>query len=187
MDIATSVISNMAVASFPHAAAEARRDTLARETIPQINQTAQSLNGQATSQGSVQTAPANANLYAQADALIKVGQEKHNQGKKEGKVSKKEEESSDTKGLKGKSASSTSLTSTGASLDQNVTAAGATNAALGGAFGSNSNQNQGGATYSEDLDKRHQKGEGFSSKAIAKAYNRVIPHQNLGLSLDVQA
>lgn len=185
MDIATSTISNIAVASYPHAATEARRDNLARETIPQINQTAQSLNGQATSQGSVQTAPANANLYAQADALIKVGQEKHNQSKKEEKVSKKEEDSSDTKGIKGKSASSTSSTSTGASLDQNVTAAGATNASLGGSFGSN-NQSQGGASYSEDLDKRHQKGEGFSSKAIAKAYNKVIPHQNLGLSLDVR-
>ena len=70
MDIATSTISNIVTAGVPHAAQEARRDSMARETIPQINQNAQSANNAAVSQGSVQTAPVNSSLFIQTDVLI---------------------------------------------------------------------------------------------------------------------
>ena len=36
MDVASSAISNVVNTSFPHAAQEARRDALAKETIPQL-------------------------------------------------------------------------------------------------------------------------------------------------------
>lgn len=76
MDIATSTISNIVTAGVPHAAQEARRDSMARETIPQINQNAQSANNAAVSQGSVQTAPVNSSLFIQTDVLIKANGEK---------------------------------------------------------------------------------------------------------------
>lgn len=179
MDIATSTISNIVTAGVPHAAQEARRDSMARETIPQINQNAQSANNAAVSQGSVQTAPVNSSLFIQTDVLIKANGEKVSSKKELAKTEKKED-TKETKGTGGKAASSSSAS--GASLNQNVTASGAMNAALGGSFGSST-----GASYSQDAEDKRKKGEGYSSKAIANKYNSSRPKFNLGMSVNVSA
>lgn len=180
MDIATSTISNIVTAGVPHAAQEARRDSMARETIPQINQNAQSANNAAVSQGSVQTAPVNSSLFIQTDVLIKANGEKVSSIKELAKTEKKED-TKETKGTGGGKAASSSSAS-GASLNQNVTASGAMNAALGGSFGSST-----GASYSQDAEDKRKKGEGYSSKAIANKYNSSRPKFNLGMSVNVSA
>lgn len=180
MDIATSTISNIVTAGVPHAAQEARRDSTARETIPQINQNAQSANNAAVSQGSVQTAPVNSSLFIQTDVLIKANGEKVSSKKELAKTEKKED-TKETKGTGGGKATSSSSAS-GASLNQNVTASGAMNAALGGSFGSST-----GASYSQDAEDKRKKGEGYSSKAIANKYNSSRPKFNLGMSVNVSA
>ena len=180
MDIATSTISNIVTAGVPHAAQEARRDSMARETIPQINQNAQSANNAAVSQGSVQTAPVNSSLFIQTDVLIKANGEKVSSKKELAKTEKKED-TKETKGTGGGKAASSSSAS-GASLNQNVTASGAMNAALGGSFGSST-----GASYSQDAEYKRKKGEGYSSKAIANKYNSSRPKFNLGMSVNVSA
>ena len=180
MDIATSTISNIVTAGVPHAAQEARRDSMARETIPQINQNAQSANNAAVSQGSVQTAPVNSSLFIQTDVLIKANGEKVSSKKELAKTEKKED-TKETKGTGGGKAASSSSAS-GASLNQNVTASGAMNAALGGSFGSST-----GASYSQDAEDKRKKGEGYSSKAIANKYNSSRPNFNLGMSVIVSA
>ena len=180
MDIATSTISNIVTAGVPHAAQEARRDSMARETIPQINQNAQSANNAAVSQGSVQTAPVNSSLFIQTDVLIKANGEKVS-SKKELTKTEKKEDTKETKGTSGGKAASSSSAS-GASLNQNVTASGAMNAALGGSFGSST-----GASYSQDAEDKRKKGEGYSSKAIANKYNSSRPKFNLGMSVNVSA
>ena len=180
MDIATSTISNIVTAGVPHAAQEARRDSMARETIPQINQNAQSANNAAVSQGSVQTAPVNSSLFIQTDVLIKANGEKVSNKKELAKTEKKED-TKETKGTGGGKAASSSSAS-GASLNQNVTASGAMNAALGGSFGSST-----GASYSQNAEDKRKKGEGYSSKAIANKYNSSRPNFNLGMSVNVSA
>lgn len=180
MDIATSTISNIVTAGVPHAAQEARRDSMARETIPQINQNAQSANNAAVSQGSVQRAPVNSSLFIQTDVLIKANGEKVSSKKELAKTEKKED-TKETKGTGGGKAASSSSAS-GASLNQNVTASGAMNAALGGSFGSST-----GASYSQDAEDKRKKGEGYSSKAIANKYNSSKPNFNLGMSVNVSA
>ena len=180
MDIATSTISNIVTAGVPHAAQEARRDSRARETIPQINQNAQSANNAAVSQGSVQTAPVNSSLFIQTDVLIKANGEKVS-SKKELTKTEKKEDTKETRGTSGGKAASSSSAS-GASLNQNVTASGAMNAALGGSFGSST-----GASYSQDAEDKRKKGEGYSSKAIANKYNSSKPNFNLGMSVNVSA
>ena len=180
MDIATSTISNIVTAGVPHAAQEARRDSMLRETIPQINQNAQSANNAAVSQGSVQTAPVNSSLFIQTDVLIKANGEKVSSKKELAKTEKKED-TKETKGTGGGKAASSSSAS-GASLNQNVTASGAMNAALGGSFGSST-----GASYSQDAEDKRKKGEGYSSKAIANKYNSSKPNFNLGMSVNVSA
>lgn len=180
MDIATSTISNIVTAGVPHAAQEARRDSMARETIPQINQNAQSANNAAVSQGSVQTAPVNSSLFIQTDVLIRANGEKVSSKKELAKTEKKED-TKETKGTGGGQAASSSSAS-GASLNQNVTASGAMNAALGGSFGSST-----GASYSQDAENKRKKGEGYSSKAIANKYNSSRPKFNLGMSVNVSA
>lgn len=180
MDIATSTISNIVTAGVPHAAQEARRDSMARETIPQINQNAQSANNAAVSQGSVQTAPVNSSLFIQTDVLIKANGEKVSSKKELAKTEKKED-TKETKGTGGGKAASSSSAS-GASLNQNVTASGAMNAALGGSFGSSTV-----ASYSQDAEDKRKKGEGYSSKAIANKYNSSRPKFNLGMSVNVSA
>lgn len=180
MDIATSTISNIVTAGVPHAAQEARRDSMARETIPQINQNAQSANNAAVSQGSVQTAPVNSSLFIQTDVLIKANGEKVSSKKELAKTEKKED-TKETKGTGGGKAASSSSAS-GASLNQNVTASGAMNAALCGSFGSST-----GASYSQDAEDKRKKGEGYSSKAIANKYNSSRPKFNLGMSVNVSA
>ena len=180
MDIATSTISNIVTAGVPHAAQEARRDSMARETIPQINQNAQSANNAAVSQGSVQTAPVNSSLFIQTDVLIKANGEKVSSKKELAKTEKKED-TKETRGTSGGKAASSSSAS-GASLNQNVTASGAMNAALGGSFGSST-----GASYSLDAEDKRKKGEGYSSKAIANKYNSSRPKFNLGMSVNVSA
>ncbi len=180
MDIATSTISNIVTAGVPHAAQEARRNSMARETIPQINQNAQSANNAAVSQGSVQTAPVNSSLFIQTDVLIKANGEKVSSKKELAKTEKKED-TKETKGTGGGKAASSSSAS-GASLNQNVTASGAMNAALGGSFGSST-----GASYSQDAEDKRKKGEGYSSKAIANKYNSSRPNFNLGMSVNVSA
>lgn len=180
MDIATSTISNIVTAGVPHAAQEARRDSMARETIPQINQNAQSANNAAVSQGSVQTAPVNSSLFIQTDVLIKANGEKVSSKKELAKTEKKED-TKETKGTGGGKAASSSSASR-ASLNQNVTASGAMNAALGGSFGSST-----GASYSQDAEDKRKKGEGYSSKAIANKYNSSRPKFNLGMSVNVSA
>ena len=180
MDIATSTISNIVTAGVPHAAQEARRDSMARETIPKINQNAQSANNAAVSQGSVQTAPVNSSLFIQTDVLIKANGEKVSSKKELAKTEKKED-TKETKGTGGGKAASSSSAS-GASLNQNVTASGAMNAALGGSFGSST-----GASYSQDAEDKRKKGEGYSSKAIANKYNSSRPNFNLGMSVNVSA
>lgn len=180
MDIATSTISNIVTAGVPHAAQEARRDSMARETIPQINQNAQSANNAAVSQGSVQTAPVNSSLFIQTDVLIKANGEKVSSKKELAKTEKKED-TKETKGTGGGKAASSSSAS-GASLNQNVTASGAMNAALGGSFGSST-----GASYSQDAEDKRKKGEGYSSKAIANKYNSSRPNFNFGMSVNVSA
>lgn len=180
MDIATSTISNIVTAGVPHAAQEARRDSMARETIPQINQNAQSANNAAVSQGSVQTAPVNSSLFIQTDVLIKANGEKVSSKKELAKTEKKED-TKETKGTGGGKAASSSSAS-GASLNQNVTASGAMNAALGGSFGSST-----GASYSQDAEDKRKKGEGYCSKAIANKYNSSRPNFNLGMSVNVSA
>lgn len=180
MDIATSTISNIVTAGVPHAAQEARRDSMARETIPQINQNAQSANNAAVSQGSVQTAPVNSSLFIQTDVLIKANGEKVSSKKELAKTEKKED-TKETKGTGGGKAASSSSAS-GASLNQNVTASGAMNEALGGSFGSST-----GASYSQDAEDKRKKGEGYSSKAIANKYNSSRPKFNLGMSVNVSA
>ena len=180
MDIATSTISNIVTAGVPHAAQEARRDSMARETITQINQNAQSANNAAVSQGSVQTAPVNSSLFIQTDVLIKANGEKVSSIKELANTEKKED-TKETKGTGGGKAASSSSAS-GASLNQNVTASGAMNAALGGSFGSST-----GASYSQDAEDKRKKGEGYSSKAIANKYNSSRPKFNLGMSVNVSA
>lgn len=180
MDIATSTISNIVTAGVPHAAQEARRDSMARETIPQINQNAQSANNAAVSQGSVQTVPVNSSLFIQTDVLIKANGEKVSSKKELAKTEKKED-TKETKGTGGGKAASSSSAS-GASLNQNVTASGAMNAALDGSFGSST-----GASYSQDAEDKRKKGEGYSSKAIANKYNSSRPKFNLGMSVNVSA
>ena len=180
MDIATSTISNIVTAGVPHAAQEDRRDSMLRETIPQINQNAQSANNAAVSQGSVQTAPVNSSLFIQTDVLIKANGEKVSSKKELAKTEKKED-TKETKGTGGGKAASSSSAS-GASLNQNLTASGAMNAALGGSFGSST-----GASYSQDAEDKRKKGEGYSSKAIANKYNSSKPNFNLGMSVNVSA
>ena len=71
MDVASSAISNVVNTSFPHAAQEARRDALAKETIPQLNQSANSNPNNAVAQGRSQTNPAQSSLFIQAETIIK--------------------------------------------------------------------------------------------------------------------
>lgn len=179
MDVANSTISNLGIASIPHAAQEARRDSIARETIPQINHTAKSLNGQATAQGNAQLAPANANLYIQADTIIKTGQEKKGIGKKQSKGKIQKEEQSEKASTTEKTSSSTSTLS-GNSLNQKISNPAAIKAALDGAFGAS------GASYSKEAEDKREKKEGFSSKVIADTYNNIVPDFSKGQQLDIE-
>ncbi|WP_281071975.1 hypothetical protein [Succinivibrio dextrinosolvens] len=179
MDVATSTISNLGIANIPHAAQEARRDSIARESIPQINHIAKSLNTQPNVQGNAQLAPANANLYVQAETIIKTGQEKKGISKKQSKGKVQKEAQGGNTAATEKIASSTSTLS-GNTLNQNVSEASGVKAALGGSFGST------GATYSKEADTRREKGEGFSSKVIADTYNSIIPDNSKGQQLDIE-
>ncbi len=186
MDIASTTISNIAVAAYPHAAQEARRDSLAKAAIPQIDQTSKQLNSQASGQGSAQLAPANANLYIQADSMLKVDAERRSQNtRKNQKSAKREgtetvsEDKSTTAAKAGAQSAVASSSVSGQSLDGNITAASKVNAALGGSYGGN------GASYSADAESKREKGEGYSSKVIASTYNGIAPSYTLGRSLDV--
>ena len=179
MDVATSTISNLGIANIPHAAQEARRDSIARETIPQISHISKSLNSQATAQGNAQLAPANANLFILADTLIKAGQEKKGISRKQTKGKIQNEEQTENASEAKKSASSVSTLS-GNSLNQKVSDPAAIKAALGGAFGAT------GASYSKEAEDRRGKGEGFSSKVIADTYNNIVPDFSKGQQLDVE-
>jgi len=178
MDIATSTISNIVAAGIPHAAQEARRDSIARETIPQINQTASSLNGQGVAQGNAQLAPANSNLYAQVDNQIRSAHEKRNSEKKQSKEVKGHSEAGKTAtSAKAETVSAVGISSQ--SLSGGVSKNAKTKASLGGSFGSM------GAAYSSESDKRRAKGEGYSSKVIADTYNGIRPNESLGQGLDI--
>ena len=179
MDVATSTISNLGIANIPHAAQEARRDSIARESIPQINHIAKSLNTQANAQGNAQLAPANANLYVQADTLIKTAQEKKGISKKQNKGKVQKETQSGNTAAPEKTASTTSTLS-GNTLSQNISDPAAIKAALGGIFGAT------GASYSQEADSKREKGEGFSSKVIAETYNNIKPDFSKGQQLDVE-
>ena len=179
MDVATSTISNLGIANIPHAAQEARRDSIARESIPQINHIAKSLNSQANAQGNAQLAPANANLYIQADTINKTVQEKKGIGRKQSKGKVQKEEQTDNTAASQKTASSVSTLS-GNTLNQKVSDPAALKAALGGVFGAS------GASYSKEADNRREKGEGFSSKVIAETYNDIAPNFSKGQQLDVE-
>ena len=120
------------------------------------------------------------NETIQTDVLIKANGEKVSSKKELAKTEKKED-TKETKGTGGGKAASSSSAS-GASLNQNVTASGAMNAALGGSFGSST-----GASYSQDAEDKRKKGEGYSSKAIANKYNSSRPKFNLGMSVNVSA
>ncbi|MGN0902126.1 MAG: hypothetical protein ACI4M9_02475, partial [Succinivibrio sp.] len=76
MDVASSTISNVVSLGVSHAAQEARRDSIARETIPQINQNAATSTNVMVSQGQTQINPAQTSLFIQADTLIKNFNEK---------------------------------------------------------------------------------------------------------------
>lgn len=181
MDVASSAISNVVNTSFPHAAQEARRDALAKETIPQLNQSANSNPNNAVAQGQSQLNPAQSSLFIQAETIIKTQSEKsinkdNKVDKKEGTSTKEAKESSSTKG-----AASTTSTS-GQSLQSPVDGIGQMKAALGGSFGANN-----GANYSDVFEKKRKKGQGFSGKAIAKTYNSSLPSNNIGTMLDIQS
>ena len=181
MDVASSAISNVVKTSFPHAAQEARRDALAKETIPQLNQSANSNPNNAVAQGQSQTNPAQSSLIIQAETNIKTHNDKS--VNKENKADKKESVGSkETKeGSSAKGASSTTSTS-GQSLQSPVDGIGQMKAALGGSFGANN-----GANYSDEFEKKRKKGQGFSGKAIAKTYNSSIPSNNIGTMLDIES
>ncbi len=179
MDVANSTITTLTTASIPHAAQEARRDSMNREVIPEISQTAKSLNGQGTAQGNAQLAPANANLYIQADSLLKVGQEKKNQTKNTQKSNSKETDKVDAKqSTKTSATSASSATVNGQSIGSNVNAAAGLKAVLSGAYGKT------GASFSDDAEKKKGKGHGYSSKVIAQTYNDIRPNYNLGSGFD---
>lgn len=179
MDVATSTISNLGIANIPHAAQEARRDSIARDTIPQINHIAKGLNTQANAQGNAQLAPANSNLYIQADTIIKTGQEKKGISRKQNRGKAQKAEQADTAVASEKTASSVSTLS-GNSLGEKISDPAAIKAALGGIFGAT------GATYSQEADSKREKGEGFSSKVIAETYNNIAPDFSKGQQLDVE-
>ncbi len=179
MDIANSTITTLTTANIPHAAQEARRDSINREVIPEINQTAKSLYGQATSQGNAQLAPANANLYIQADSLLKVSQEKKNQSKNTHKSDKSEAEKVETKQKSINSTATVNVpTITGQTIGSNVNAANGIKAVLSGAYGKT------GASFSDEAENKKNKGNGYSSKVIAKTYNNIRPNYNLGSGID---
>lgn len=181
MDVASSAISNVVNTSFPHAAQEARRDALAKETIPQLNQSANSNPNNAVAQGQSQTNPAQSSLFIQAETIIKSHNDKS--VNKENKTDRKEtagtKEAKESNSAKG--ASSTTSTS-GQSLQSPIEGIGQMKAALGGSFGANN-----GANYSDEFEKKRKKGQGFSGKAIAKTYNSSLPSNNIGTMLDIES
>ena len=181
MDVASSAISNVVNTSFPHAAQEARRDALAKETIPQLNQSANSNPNNSVAQGQSQTNPAQSSLFIQAETIIKSHNDKS--VNKENKTDKKE--TAGTKeakeGNSAKGASSTTSTS-GQALQSPIEGIGQMKAALGGSFGANN-----GANYSDEFEKKRKKGQGFSGKAIAKTYNSSLPSNNIGTMLDIES
>lgn len=183
MDVVTSAISNVITTGIPHAAQEARRDSLTKETIPQINQNSASQGNNPSSQGNVANAPSSSNLFIQADAIINTGQTKIGE-KKSLQKDKKTERTSEEKEAKGvSSAKGTGVTSTasGNSFNQKVASASNITAALDGAFGNT------GVDYSIDADKHREKGKGYSSKAIADRYKSSNPRLVTGNFIDVNS
>ncbi|MGN0915358.1 MAG: hypothetical protein ACI4NE_03280 [Succinivibrio sp.] len=179
MDVASSTISNVVSLGVSHAAQEARRDSIARETIPQINQNAATSTNVMVSQGQTQISPAQTSLFIQADTLIKNFNEKSSVSRKETKTVKKESEVKEAKETEASSSASSSAS--GSSLEKEVTAAGGTNAALGGSFGVT------GVAFSADADKRRQKKQGgYTAKAVADAYSKITPNFNKGIHIDIR-
>ena len=69
MDIVNSTISNVVNIGLPQGAAEARRDSMARETIPQLNQNAASSQNQGAAQNTAANVPTSSNLFIQTAAI----------------------------------------------------------------------------------------------------------------------
>ncbi len=182
MDIATSSISNMVMANIPHAAQEARRDSIARETIPQVSHLSKGLNSQTTAHGNAQLAPANSNLYIQADNLIRSEQIQKKSQKKTERENKKDqistENNSSSQSVKASSSASTATVSSN-TLNNGVEKISSVQAALDGAYGNT------GASYSVDADNKREKESGYSSKVIASTYNAIIPDTSKGQTIDV--
>lgn len=162
MDVASSAISNVVNTSFPHAAQEARRDALAKETIPQLNQSANSNPNNAVAQGQSQTNPAQSSLFIQAETIIKTHNDKS--VNKENKADKKESVGSkETKeGSSAKGASSTTSTS-GQSLQSPVDGIGQMKAALGGSLELITEQ-----TTPTSLKRRERKDRAFQEKLLQR-------------------
>ena len=194
MGIATSTVTSIVNTGIAIGAQEARKDAIARNSIPQINQNAQSKNSNAFSQAQSQLAPEQSALYVQSDAINKVVSEREQQKHKEDKLKNEERESkeksledgdfedvNELQGVKGNSSVahvSTSVSASGNSLDKDVTSIGVIHESASAVLG---------ATYSEEADDRREKGNGFSSKVIASTYNAINPNVSLGRNVNVHS
>lgn len=194
MGIATSTVTSIVNTGIAIGAQEARKDAIARNSIPQINQNAQSKNSNAFSQAQSQLAPEHSALYVQSDAINKVVSEREQQKHKGDKLKNEERESkeksledgdfegvNELQGVKGTSAVahvSTSVSASGNSLDKDVTSIGVIHESASAVLGS---------TYSEEADDRREKGNGFSSKVIASTYNAINPNVSLGRNVNVHS
>ena len=175
MDIVNSTISNVVNIGLPQGAAEARRDSMARETIPQLNQNAASSQNQGAAH-----VPTSSNLFIQTDSILKVSQEK-NLSQKGTIKNKKEEKTTEAKAEKAKeqggaSGASSSLSSK--SLSSKVASIDEIRATLSGAFGKS------GVDYSLDADQKREKGNGYKSKTIASKYGSCAQRSVYGNFID---
>lgn len=194
MGIATSTVASIVNTGFAVGAQEARKDAIARNTIPQINQNSQSKNSNAFSQTQSQLSPERSALYVQSDAINKAVSEKEQQKHKEDRLKNDEKEGREAKvhSSEGEStaqepqassasysaAVSTAVSATGSSLDSEVTQAGVIHEAASAVLG---------AAYSEDADEKREKGSGFTSKVVAEAYNAIVPKDALGKNVNVHS
>lgn len=180
MDIVNSTISNVVNIGLPQGAAEARRDSMARETIPQLNQNAASSQNQGAAQNTAANVPTSSNLFIQTDSILKVSQEK-NFSQKGTIKNKKEEKTTEAKAEKAKeqggaSGASSSLSSK--SLSSKVASIDEIRATLSGAFGKS------GVDYSLDADQKREKGNGYKSKTIASKYGSCAQRSVYGNFID---
>lgn len=191
MEVA-SYVAITAPPVFSQGVEEARKDTLARQTIPQPNNTQNSASsGETGSQG---TTGANSALYAQSEGMIRAVTERNAQKEKKESAKAEGKAAGAVTEAKGAVQRAAASSVSGASYTQS-TASSASSAAAASASGLKTAQNEGKvekeqripayAKFSETAAAQNTEEASLASAAIAKRYNSSQPDYSRGSLLNM--